>query len=918
MNQSFTLLRQLLWGVLLLFLLPCLLPAQNSVDYYELIGTVSDAANGEAMPAVTVRLMNKGDGKLVKGTTTDGQGVFSLGQLSAGDYRLIITFVGYNNIEKALSLSKVRKVNLGRLKMTPDETTLKELQVTGRVRPIVLKQDTVEFNAAAFKVREGANIEELLKKLPGVEVDADGNISYNGEKIQKIEVDGRNFFSDDPKKTTRNLPSLMVDRVQVVDKQSDESILTGMDDGTRTKVLNLSIKPDMKKGFVANINGGYGTERRYTGDAMLNFFDKHSRYSLLGNFNNTEGILSGEGDRDTRRVGFNYETSLGKTFELTAEVGYDGENNDRSGSVMRENLLGQQKRNIYTEDYRDLTRNNRLSALSRMEWRPDSMTTIFFTPEFSWSRGRTESTQAFETRSQDNVLINKGASLRTSNNDNIDGQMSLHLSRTLNSRGRHVYIGLEGSINQTEGSGSNILTTEFFREGKPSEKIDQSLNNSNKAGGFILRSSYIEPLSKYWAMQLVYRLEARHRDNRREAYNKDTNGQYTILDEVYTRGSTSTFRNHSVGINLRYKVDRSHITFGIDARPSYAGTISTIGNREVFNKSRVVWNYAPSVRIEYRSSDSISFNLRYSGRTSHASMDQLNPAVVINSPLSKVTGNPDLLPSFSHSLRFMGNYNSPSKRRTFGIMGRASLTDNAIVDRRTIDPETGAVNTTFENVSGLVNVGLGMMASLPFGRSPWSLSAFGRFGYERIKAYINDELNTANIFTPMIAPKLTWRGQDLSVSLGARGAWQMASNSVATNLDRRVIDHSLSNEINWSLPWSFELTSNLVYTHKSGYSGGLDKDIYLWDISLGKSFLRGNAATIEISVFDILGQRDPFSRMITSTSITDRTVNTIGTYGMLTFKYRFNSFGKGNEPKSNSGFSRGRPGGGHPRSIPRR
>lgn len=910
---------------LLLIVMPLIFPfvaLAQSADGLELSGKILDAATDEPMSVVTVRLVKKADGKLVKGATTDVSGGFAMTGLPAGDYRLIISFVGYNNIESDISLAKVKKTNLGTLKMFPNTTALKGVDVTGRLRSIVLKQDTVEFNAGAFKVRSGSNVEELLKKLPGVEVDAEGNITYNGERIEKIEVDGRNFFSNDPKMTTRNLPSLMVDKVQVVDKQSDESILTGMDDGSRTKVLNLSIKPDMKKGLVANVNGGYGTQKRYAGDMMVNFFDKNARYSLLGNFNNTEGVLAGEGDRDARRIGFNYETSVDKKFEMVSEIRYDGENNNKSGTVVRENLLGQGKRNIYNEDYMDLTRRNDISGITRIEWKPDTMTTIYFTPELSWSRSSTESVQSFETHNQDNVLINKGASRRTNDNTDMSALAEVHFSRNLNTKGRHLYLGLEGRLNQSDGLGSNLVSTDFSQAGKEDEKIDQSLNSDGKSGRFVLRSSYIEPLSRLWALQVNYRLEAQYRKSLREAYNKDANGEYTILDEVYTRGSTSSFQNHSLGLNLRYKVDRSHITFGMDARPSLATTVSTIGNKEVFNKSRVVWNYAPSVRIEYRKSDSISFNLRYNGRTAHASMEQLNPAVVINSPLNKVVGNPDLLPSFSHSVRFMGNYNSPQKKQSFGIMGRLSFTDNAIVDRRTVDPETGAVQTTYENVSGVGGLGFGFMGSLPFGRTGWSFFLSGRGVYEKTKAYINDDLNIAHILTPTLSPKLTWKGDNLSISFGARGQWNKVTNSVATNLDRTATDYALINEINWSLPWGIELTSNVEYTQKRGYSQELDTNICLWDMSLGKSFLKGNAATLEISVFDILGQRNSFSRMITSTSITDRTINNINTYGLVTFKYRFNSFGKGDGGKGSdmgarSGFGGGRPGG-PPRTMPRR
>lgn len=888
-----------LWGLLLAFL-PFLAFAQSD-NKYELRGQILDGSTNEPMTVVTVRLLRADNGNLVKGATTDTKGTFVMSSLPKGEYSLSISFVGYKKKDLKVVLSTQEKVNLGKLKIEPNTTALKGIEVTGAIRPVVLKTDTVEFNASAFKVRSGANIEELLKRLPGVEVDADGNITYNGEKIEKIELDGRNFFSQDPKMATRNLPSNMVDKVQVVDKQSDESILTGIDDGIRTKVLNLSIKPDMKRGLVANANAGYGTEKRYTGDMMINFFDKNARYSLIGNLNNTEGVISGDGDRDVRRIGLNYETTVDKKLEMTAEVRYSGHNNNKSGGVRRENIVGRETRNVYNEDYRDLSRRDEVSGITRIEWKPDSLTTIFLTPEVSWTKSYTSSSQSYQTVNQQGALINTGNSTRTNNNNDINTLLEVHVSRKLSPKGRHIYMGLEGDLNSTHGAGQNLVETHFVQKQKGTETIDQTLDTHSRSLRLVARTSYTEPLTPFWALQLNYRFESQHRKNLREAYNKDGAGNYTLLDDLYTRGSDNTFYTQSLGLNLRYKVDRSHITFGINARPTYANTISTIGGKEVFNQSRTVWNFYPSVRVEYRKSDSIMFNLGYNGRTAQASMEQLNPAVIINSPLNKVKGNPDLLPSFSHFLRFMGNYNSPYKRQTFGMMGRASWTNNAIVDRRVIDPATGAAQTTYENVSGLISAGLGLTGAIPLGRSGFSLFIQARAGYDRAKTYVNDYLNTADIWTPTIAPKITWKGENISISLGGKGYWQHVSNSIAIDLNRTSAVYSLINELNWTLPWEIEFASNIDYTRRSGYSQSLDTDVCLWDLSLSKSFLKNNAATLELSVYDILGQRNTMSRSITSSYITDRTVNTISTYGLITFKYKFNSFGKNLESSNQRG-----------------
>ncbi len=896
------------------------LPLFSQTSTSKITGKVFDTTTNTYAEAASVRVLNAKDGKLVKGMATDNKGVFEFSGMTAGDYRLVISFVGYKTVEKTLTLQSGKNLDLGTIRIDPDATILKGVEVTEIARPIILKQDTVEFNAGSFKVREGAVIEELLKKLPGVEVDAEGNITYNGEKIEKVELDGRNFFSSDPTVATRNLPSLMVDKVQIVDKQSDESRLTGMDDGSRTKVLNLTVKKEMKNGLITNVNGGYGTEQRYQSDMMLNYFKNDARYTLLGNFNNVDGVLRGDGDRDSRTVGFNYETKIKDKLDLTAEASYEGENNNRTGKTVRQTLLDGQQNNTYTEDYQDITRNDRVSSLARLEWTPDSKSTIYFTPEVSWSNSRTQSNQTFSTVDQSDQEINKGSSLTTNESQTVSGAAELHARRVLSPTGRHLYLGLSAGINKSDGSGTNYSLTEFLQNGA-SEEIDQRLNNTSSSGTFSVRASYVEPLTDKWALQFNYRLSAQNRETVREAFTKDAAGAYTVLDEVYSRTSTNSNQNHALGLNLRYKVKGVQVLVGMDARPSYASTVSTIGSNEVFKKSRLVWNYAPSVRIEYRKSDTLSFNLRYQGRTEHPTMDQLNPAYIVTSALSKVKGNPDLFPSFTHGLRFMGNYNLASKRQNIGTMGWFSYTDNAVIEKRTVDASTGGTEITYENVSGILSANMGMMASTPLFHRNLTFYLFGRVGYDITKSYLNGQLNTAHIFAPSVSPRLVWSIDNLSITFGGRGHWQSVDNSISQSLNRTTVDYTLLNELTWTLPWNISLSSNLAYTEKRGYADGWDTNILLWDMTLSKSFLKNNAATIELSVFDILGQRENFTRSITSSSITDRTVNGVTTYGMLTFKYRFSSFGKGSEPETSTrrfgpqypGGGSGRPPGAPPR-----
>ena len=892
-----------LLSLLLLLLLP--LDSLGQSDY-RLRGRVYDSVMKEWAHTAGVRLLHAKDSTLVRGVATGEKGIFDFKGLKAGNYLLTVSFVGYKPIEKSVRLKEKKLVDLGTLTLEPNTTALQGVVVTGEARPMILKTDTVEFNASSFKVRDGAMVEELLRQLPGVEVDADGNITYNGEKIEGIEVDGKEFFSSDPKMASQNLPSLMVEKVQVVDKKSEETRLTGMDDGSRTKIPNLQVKPEMKRGVVANTSGGYGTKDRYSLDFMVNYFNKDSRLTGTGRLDNTFGVRRGNGDRTSRNLGINYDNTWKDKLELTLESGYDGNTNKRIGSRRVENLLGNNRSNINNNNYDDRSGNDSFHLGSRMKWTPDTLTTIFIRPNMDFSKDHSESQSTFRTVDQEGIRINEGSSSSSSEGQNLSAGLGVDARRRLNDRGRQIYVGADGDLSRSQSTGNTFSKTLLGAEtNERQELIDQLNDNENSSQSVSLRTSYIEPLTSKISLELNYRISMQSRKNDRRAYNKDANGEYTILDEVYSKGSSNTNRNHRIGLRGRYAVGRNQLYLGFNAMPTYTHTISTIGTKEVYNTSRTVWNYAPSLRFFYRPTDSLDVTVHYRGRTSQPSLEQLNPALYIQSPLHRTQGNPNLLPAFSHNINYRVSFNRPSRRQTLGSRGDFSVTNNAVVDRRTINPKTGQTMTTYENVSGLLSANFGMMGSTPLGKTPLNLFFFGNMSYSKSKAYVNDQLNTSYTWAPIIAPTLSWNAPKFNINLGGSVVWQNVKNTIAEDRDRNTVDYSIRNYLNFTLPWDFYLNSQFSFNARRGYGGDADTNTSIWNATLGKTFLANRAASLELSVYDILGQRTSYRRNVTPTAITDTQVNNITTYALLTFRYRFNSFGAGKEPSIRDNRGRG-------------
>lgn len=881
------------WFLLFVNLLVSLVLVAQSTTH-SIKGKVIEKGSGETVIGAAVRVLAERDSVYVKGASTGTTGKFNISGIKDGKYILHIAFMGMEPVYRNITV-KGADLGIGTIELEEAITRLGVVEVTAQANPVTVKQDTIQFNAGAFKTRKGANLEELLRRIPGMEVDDEGKITYNGEVIERIEMDGRDFFSNDPQMATRNLPSEMIKNLQVVDKKSEETRLTGMNDGEKVKVLNLQIKEDKKKGVIANATAGYGTKQRYRGNLMMNIFNKDARYTVIGELNNIDGVRRGRGDRVTRRIGGNYDNVfLDKKLKVTAEASYNNRDNVNSGRVRTEQLLGGDNRNIENEQNYSFNRNQSANVNSRIEWNPSERTTMIFEPSvrFDWDRG--DSNSSFATNNISGNQINEGTSKTSSQSQGYEIGGRLHFRQTFNELGRNIYAQVFSDYSNNKGDGFNNSVTRFFN-GKADQLRDQYNDNFNNSFRIGSRVSYLEPFNEHWALQLSYNINYNKRESDRASFNKDASGLYTLLDTDYSRGSQNTSLSQRIQTRLRYSFGKSNISAGISVNPTYTHTISTQGKEVSFDKERTVWNYSPTVIMDIRPTDSLSFNLFYNGRTSQPSMEQLNPATVILSPLAQMQGNPDLLPSFSHNVWVNTNFNRRSARQSFSLNGGWSYTQNGVASKQIIDPATGMRMTTYENIDGNQNLRAGFMINTPIGgaRSKWTSFTFGHIMFSKEKGFVNGELNAANVWRPNLSQRISWNGSWLQATIGGFLAMQDARNTISTQLDRRTWDYNTFGEAIFTIPGNISLNTKLTYQDAAGYDDGIKRNFLLWDASLSWSFLKNNSAIIELSAYDILQQRTNFQRYITANSIVDREFNGITSYIMLSFTYRFNNMGGG-------------------------
>ena len=533
-----------------------LCPMDLSAQKISVTGKVTESSTGEALPGAAAALLNPKDSSIVTGATTDNNGKFSIAPKRGGEYILRISYMGFKTITRNLKLKRDSKAtDLGTISMAEDAKMLKEANVVARMAQVEMKADTFVFNADAFRMPEGAVLEELVKKLPGVEVAEDGTITHNGKTIKKIMVDGKEFFGNDTKMSMKNIPTKMIKNVKAYERQSDYSRVTGIDDGEEESVLALTVKKGMKKGWMINLEAGYGTKDRYTAKANVMHMQDNKQIAAFLSTNNINDRSMGGGGRWMRGGSGIVSSQMGG-----ANMAWENGKGEREGGLLK---LGGYV-NFFRTFSDSVTRSNSetflqgasstwnnslsqgdnlswsLNASFRMEWMPDSMTNIIFRPSFSHSQGRSESGSSsvsfdgdpYEAGMNDpleefsdtvarpelkNILINSNINNALSQNHSNSGNAFLQINRRLGRPGRNVTLNLRGSYSHSESKSWNISDIKYY---KTQNRTYTNRFNERPGTNYNIdtKLSYTEPLTRYMNLQASYQFQYRFQDSNRSMY----------------------------------------------------------------------------------------------------------------------------------------------------------------------------------------------------------------------------------------------------------------------------------------------------------------------------------------------------------------------------------------------------------------
>lgn len=757
---------------------------------------IIDGSTTENMPQVTVQLFELPDTTFLYGTVTDNEGWFNIKKVPVGEFLLRYSFMGYSTQEFSFKTVKEdRERALGVFRLYEQSIMLTEAVIEDALPPTQVVDDTLMFNVSAFRVPEGSVLEELIKRLPGVEVDENGGITVNGRRVSRILVDGQEYFGNDQQMATKNLPVNIIRRIKTYQRQSDLARITGIDDGEEETVMDLEIKPNMRNGWLHNIDGGIGkpvgkndygewVKYLYSGRYTLNRFQANTQFSVNAN---TQNSGRGNGVGYNHQLGINFSKNIGEPYprrrnEFPLVI---GGNIRYNGSTSRS--LSESESETFTTQYQSASfRNNRSNSSSgnnsvngefRMEWMPDSSLNIIFRPSFQISRNHSNSNSGSVTFNEDpyiatdmvnvldeygnlpsDVMDSIGVNSQRSNNHSITGNNQLsgefQFNKRFNDEGRNFTIRFTFSSTKGTNDSYSYSDQKYYQDHRRDTVMNRFNASPTDNSSWSGRVMWSEPIdSGRGNLQLSYQIQVNNRNQNRETYvfwGDDFNNWYetwnlpaelqSYRDDRLSRSATNVSRNHTLTLQFRYNFVNSNINIGVNFMPQYTGmdNFQYMG-KVIGDTSRVVYNWSPSINYRYRfdRQKSLQFTLRTN--TSQPSMEDMMDITDDSNPLNIRKGNPGLLPTLRNTAEVNYQNYITETQKTINI--RLSLENSLrnVTQKTDYDPSTGVSVTQPINMDGFwtnwsASTNLTYNQTIP--NTKWRYNASANGSYRHQESYM--------------------------------------------------------------------------------------------------------------------------------------------------------------------------------------
>lgn len=877
-------------------------------------GRVVDSETYQPVPFATVRLLALSDSSLLVGGATDAEGRFRLTVAAPKNKSLLlhVSFIGYTAVYREVSpVAGGHKNNLGDIPLAPEVIALDETVVVGQAPMAVTEEDTTVFNASAFRTPEGSMLEDLVKQLPGGEIDADGKLLIHGKEVKKILVDGKEFFSDDPKAALKNLPVEMVEKLKAYERKSDLARLTGIDDGEEEMILDLSVKKNMKLGWMENFMGGYGSKDRYELANTLNRFRDNSQLTIIGNLNNTNNQGFSEMQKESAVSSGNLRTQKGLTtsrslginatydwqrVKFRSNIQYVGTDRLEDSRTTVDNFLRQDK-SITQSTGRNRLKNNNLIANAFLEWKMDSATTLIFRPQYR-TAANDRRNGSFQQGWGNDVLLNEKESSGTNHNSSYNVTMMMQLSRKLSQMGRNIALKVDYGSNASSTDRKNLSTTHYFKnntEKVQNQKIEDEIDGYN----YRVQLVYVEPLPWLHFLQFRYSYQYRANNSDHFVYNwdKDLDEFTPDYDEEASNCFENQYSNHLFNVAVRTSRKKYNYNIGADFEPQKSVSHSVLKDDPENQLERSVFNFSPTVNFRYKFSKRTRLQIVYRGKGRQPNIRDLQPVTDRTNPLNIRVGNPSLKPSYINT--FTLNFNSYNMKRQRNMVATALVenTINSVTNQVTYDSETGVRTTTPLNLNGNWRALGSFSLNTPFRNRSWIFRTYSYLQYRNQNGYttINKEApvkSTVKHLTARQRLQLTYRIKQMEISTRAELLYNNSHNNVKETRTE-TYDYRFGTEVQYYLPWGMELYTDLTYFQRSGYGyEGYARENLMWNCQLSKAFLKRKQLLLRFKIYDMLRQDVSMIRTITATAIRDTDYNALGPYFMVHAILRLNLMGR--------------------------
>lgn len=844
-------------------------------------GTLKDKDTGNPMTQTTIQLL-KLDSTFVHGTLSNEQGKFILTAPKNGKYILKISSVGHIVLFKNFHLSQDKNLDLGIINMQTDAVLLKGATITGQAMKVVVKEDTFIYNASAYRTPDGAVAEELVKRIPGAQVDDDGKITINGKEVKKILVDGKEFMTGDTKTAMKNLPTCVIEQIRTFDEKSDLSKVTGIDDGNEQTVLDFGLKKGANKGWMSNVDLALGTKNRYAERLMAAYFKDNLRIMGFGNANNSNDMGFGgrgggfgrnrNGLNARKMTGFNINYEEKDKLKLNGSIRWNHSDDDVATRTSIENFVS--KTGAFSNNInQSYNRRNSWNANMRLEWMPDTMTNIMFRPRLSYTENDGRSwrnsasfqddpylyvtdplaLESLDALAEKNLVVNKRRLQAVNYGKNKQLGGALQINRKFGQKGRNATLRADAYY--TENDNTNLSTNNVHLY-----KIKDALGNDStyqtnrynltptKNWNYSLQATYSEPLWKATFLQLSYKFNYSYYKSDRSTYDFSNLGESFFQDitptyrnwdsylsrlekpyESYENRELSRFseyQNYTHDLELMFRMIREkyHFNIGMMLQPQKSHFIQHYQSINA-DTTRTVNNLTPTLGFRYQFSKVSNLKVDYRGYTSQPALTDMLDITDDSDPLNITKGNPGLKPSFTNNLR--ATYNNYIKKYQQSVMTflHYQTTSNSISSKVTYDETTGGRTVRPENINGNWNINGGLMYNRSIDTTGiWNVNTWTQVRYNNQVGYLSlnnkadSEKNTTRTLGLTERLAMSFRNDWLEVELDGMVNYDHTRNQLQSRNNLDTWRYSYGLNVNITTPWGTNLSTDIHQNSRRGYN----------------------------------------------------------------------------------------------------